>query len=81
MNQIKNKVLFISTVFCVVLLALALPAAVFLGVIQYDAVGLNEVLLLFEIDLQNSLHHHKGDATLEETKQRREDKESAQLHS
>lgn len=56
---------FIATVFVVVLNS-AVCSSLGLGVIQDVSVGLDEVLLLFEIHFQHSLNHHEGDATLEE---------------
>lgn len=56
---------FIATVF-VVILKSAVCSSLGLWVIQDVSVGLDEVLLLFEIHFQYSLDHHEGNATLEE---------------
>lgn len=56
---------FITTV-TVTVLNSAVCSSLGLRVIQDVSVGLDEVLLLFEIHFQNSLDHHEGNATLEE---------------
>lgn len=56
--------LFISTVLCVLLSVFILSVSVSVGVVEDVPAGLNDVLLLFEIYLQNSLDQHKCDATL-----------------
>lgn len=56
---------FIATV-TVTVLNSAVCSSLGLRVIQDVSVGLDEVLLLFEIHFQHSLDHHKGNASLEE---------------
>lgn len=43
----------------------AVCSSLWYGVIQDVSVGLDEVLLLFEIYFQHSLDHYKGNATLD----------------
>lgn len=46
----------------------AVCSSLWFGVIQDVSVGLDEVLLLFEIHFQHSLDHYEGDATLDKSK-------------
>lgn len=58
-----NK-LFVPTVLCVLLFSFRPSLSVSLRVVEDLPVGLNDVLLLFEIHLQHSFDQHEGDATL-----------------
>lgn len=64
MPQSNLTNLFIPTVLCVLLSAFRLPICASVWVVEDMSVGLNDVLLLFEIHLQHSLDKHKHDATL-----------------
>lgn len=55
--------LFVPTVLCVVL-SFSLSVPLSLGVVQDVSAGLNDALLLFEVNLQRSFNQHEGDAPL-----------------
>lgn len=65
----------VSTILCVVLSSLAPSLSIYVPlshwVVEDVAVGLGEVLLLFEIHLQHSLHHHKCYTTLQHRERKR----------
>lgn len=60
----KKCILLVPTVLCVLLSGFGLLAFASLRVVEDVTVGLNDVLLLFEVHLEHALDQHKGYATL-----------------